>query len=98
MHCDRCLKAAALEQLEPVGPFGEKMCGDCREVFAAAAAAVKRCGRDYGDGPCTLGAGHEGGCMGPCVANGRPLELERAPAPVIDGAHAFGNHMVEWRN
>jgi hypothetical protein len=88
MHCDRCLKAAELEQLEPVGPFGEKMCGDCRDVFATAAASCIDCGGDAELCDPTGNPAHER----------RPRPSSSAPAPVIDGAHAFGAHMVEWRD
>ena len=82
MHCQRCLKGAELEQLEPVGPFAEQMCGECREVFRDA--ELQRAGVEQ---------------LEPLELLEQPrLELERAPAPVIDGAAAFGNHMVEWRD
>jgi hypothetical protein len=38
-HCERCLKATLAAELEPFGPWQERMCGDCREAFRAAALA-----------------------------------------------------------
>ena len=49
MHCERCLKST--DELEPTGPFRERMCNDCREVFAqgerTAAAALELERRPY---------------------------------------------------